>query len=453
MAIPERTREALRAGGSAVGRAGAATARRFRTFTRADGAEETGLHRLLEMHTLNCAGDAALTVALAGTVFALPTDQARGRVALFLLLTMAPFVVLAPLVGPLLDRYRHGRRWAIGGTLALRAFLAWVLASALVDDSPWVFPVALACLIGSRTYAVARAAAVPRLLPESVPLVTANSRITIIGFVGMILGGAIAGAVAKVGPDWSLRTAFLLYVVATVLAIRLSSRVDSAAAEHAEAPTPRGVTPRRRVPQVLGGIGDLPAEVRWVLGLLCGSRTLSGFVTLYVLFLSRERPLPGWGALALMGAVAAAAGVGTALGSLIGNRRPAPNPPRVAAALMGLAVVASVVTAITYAVWSVVLLGLAAGLFAQLGKLGLDALIQAEVPEWRHSRTFALVETVLQLWWVVGGAIAIAMPLIPGLGFGVIAALLVGATALAAWSRAVTPHVPAALPVSDAPPR
>ena len=112
--------------------------------------------------------DAALTVSLAGTVFALPTDEARGRVALFLVLTMAPFVLLAPLIGPLLDRFRHGRRWALGTTLATRAFLAWVLASAVVEDSPWLFPAALGCLVASRSYAVARAAAVPRLLPRDI---------------------------------------------------------------------------------------------------------------------------------------------------------------------------------------------------------------------------------------------------------------------------------------------
>ena len=102
-----------RAGARLVGRGGAAAGRRFRRFADADGAADTGLARLTELHAVNVAGDAALTVSLAGTVFALPTDEARGRVALFLVLTMAPFVLLAPLIGPLLDRFRHGRRWAL----------------------------------------------------------------------------------------------------------------------------------------------------------------------------------------------------------------------------------------------------------------------------------------------------------------------------------------------------
>lgn len=435
-----------RAGVRAVGAASKASARRFHAFVRADGADTSGLSRLTEMHTANSAADAALTISLAGTVFALPTGEARGQVALFLLLTMAPFVLLAPLVGPLLDRFRHGRRWAIGTTLALRAFLAWVLASALADRSAWVFPLALGALIASRSYAVARAAAVPRLLPEAVPLVTANSRITIAGFVGMLLGGGVASAVSRIGPDWAVRVAFLIYVAATVLAIRLPDRVDSAPAESTAYPQripalgegepsrpARGL--RARLPNVVAGIGGFPPDVRWVLWLLCGSRQLSGFLTLYILFLSRERPLPGWGSLALMAAVAGAATVGTAVGSLLGNRRPAPNPPRVAAALMGLAVVAAVLAAVSYAAWTLIGLGFVAGLFAQLGKLGLDAVIQEQVPEEWHSRTFATTETVLQLWWVVGGAVAIAMPLAPGFAFGAVAVVLVAMTAVARWSR------------------
>ena len=140
-----------------MGRGGRFAARRFRAFTDADGASDTGLARLTEMHAVNVAADAALTISLAGTVFALPTDEARGRVALFLVLTMAPFVLLAPLVGPLLDRFRHGRRWALGTTLATRAFLAWVLASAVVEDSPWLFPAALGCLVASRSVRGGRA--------------------------------------------------------------------------------------------------------------------------------------------------------------------------------------------------------------------------------------------------------------------------------------------------------
>ena len=92
-------------------------------FTTSGGAGESGLARLVHLQFLTAAGDAAVAVSLAGTLFfTLPTDQARPQVAQFLLLTMAPFAAVAPFIGPFLDRYQHGRRWAIGVTLALRGF-------------------------------------------------------------------------------------------------------------------------------------------------------------------------------------------------------------------------------------------------------------------------------------------------------------------------------------------
>src|SRR5690625_7349593 len=82
---------------------------------------DLGLSRLLELHAFNTAGDAAIAVSLAGTLFfTVPTDEARGQVASFLLLTMLPFAIVAPLIGPYRGRFRRGRGWAIGGTLAMR---------------------------------------------------------------------------------------------------------------------------------------------------------------------------------------------------------------------------------------------------------------------------------------------------------------------------------------------
>ena len=46
------------------------------------------------------------------------SDDSRGRVALYLALTMAPFAIVAPLLGPAIDRAKGGRRLMIIGTAA-----------------------------------------------------------------------------------------------------------------------------------------------------------------------------------------------------------------------------------------------------------------------------------------------------------------------------------------------
>ena len=170
---------------AAAGAAASYVVRQARRATHAEGAGETGLSRVIELHAFNAAGDAAVAISLAGTLFfTVPTEEARSQVALFLALTMLPFAVVAPLIGPLLDRWSHGRRWAIGSTMAARAFLVWVLSDAVVDDSIAMFPAALGVLVASKAYGVTRASAVPRVVPPRLGLVKANSRISLAGIVG-----------------------------------------------------------------------------------------------------------------------------------------------------------------------------------------------------------------------------------------------------------------------------
>jgi hypothetical protein len=89
----------------------------------------------------------------------------------------------------------------------------------------------------------------------------------------------------------------------------------------------------------------------------------------------------------------------------------------------------ALVCAVFYGLLTAVLLGLTAGIAQALGKLALDSLIQRDVPERVRTAGFARSETLLQLSWVVGGFIGIALPLVPAIGLGVLAALMVAWTA------------------------
>ncbi|MGZ4442212.1 MAG: MFS transporter, partial [Nocardioidaceae bacterium] len=322
----------VRRAGSASGRAAGFTLRQARRASHAEGAGDSGLFRLIELHAVNAAGDAAVALSLAGTLFfQVPTAQARGQVALFLGLTMLPFAIVAPLIGPFLDRFSHGRRWAIGATMALRAFLCWVLADAVSGKSIAMFPAALGCLVASKAYGVTRTAAVPRLLPPGFSLVNANSRSALAGVAGMAIGGGLAGAVAKVGPQWSLRLAFAIYVVGTVLAIRLPGRVDSGAGERdlaaVESPRPpRAGSQSSRARRWRDRVAALPDAVLVSQCCAVGARLLTGFLTLFMAFLMREHPIPGYSGTLVLALVVGAAGAGNALGTVLGNalrrRRP-----------------------------------------------------------------------------------------------------------------------------------
>ena len=422
------TGRGLRGAARAVGRAGAYVGHQARRATRAEGAGDSGLFRLIEMHAFNTAGDAAVAISLAGTLFfQVPTGEARGQVALFLGLTMLPFAIVAPLIGPFLDRFSHGRRWAIGATMALRAFLCWVLASAVVSGSTVLFPAALGVLVASKAYGVTRAAAVPRLVPQGFTLVKANARLSLSGIVGAAVSAPLAAAAAHFGSEWSLRYAFVLFVIATILAILLPAKVDSSQGELALAlgPGPTGTqampaTGRAARPRV-------PPAVAFALRANCGPRWLSGFLIMFMAFLLRENPIGDWRPEVLLGIVIGAAGLGNVVGIAVGSMLRRVNPPVLVVVALAADAVMVLVAALFYGVVSLALLGFTAGLAQSLAKLALDATIQRDVPERVQSSAFARSDTTLQLAWVIGGFIGIAMPLIPRLGLGIAAGVL------AAW--------------------
>ena len=106
-------------------------------------------------HMVAGIADAFVTVSLAGSLFfSVSTDASRNQVLLYLVVTMAPFAVLAPLVGPVVDRLRGTRRLLVVGCYVLRGVCAISLAFALYDVSFYVL--ALAMLITSKASGVVR---------------------------------------------------------------------------------------------------------------------------------------------------------------------------------------------------------------------------------------------------------------------------------------------------------
>ncbi len=406
----------------ASGRAARFTGRRVRTATRAQGAYESGLSRVIEMHAVSAAGDALVLLSLANTVFfSVPVGEARGRVALYLLVTMLPFSVLAPVLGPLLDRFSHGRRYALALTLVSRAFLAWVMADAIAGGQEGFafYPAAFGHLVASKAYGVTRAAAIPRVQPSGLSLVTANSRVLLAGIVAVTIAGPIgAGAQQLAGPEWSLRLAFVVFAVGTALALRLPAQVDQAAGE---------IGARLSSDDEAAGSrsGRWSIGPRVVLGLraVAALRAFTGFLTLFLAFALRSEPISdSLPTIAVIGFVAGAAGVGNTIGTSLGAVLSRLRPEAVVTAMVALAAVGATIGAVGYGLVPVLVTGLCAGLAAALGKLSLDALVQREVPEAVRTSAFARSETVLQLAWVVGGALGITLPVSGGLGLGIAAA-------------------------------
>ncbi|MEU0412401.1 MFS transporter [Streptomyces griseorubiginosus] len=403
------------------------TARGIRKATHAHGAGESGLGKLIELHAVNGAGDVMITVALASTVFfSVPTDEARGRVALYLAITMAPFTVLAPVIGPLLDRLPHGRRAAMAGAMLARALLALIISGAVATGSLELYPAALGVLVASKAYGVVRSAVVPRLLPPRFSLVKANSRVTLGGLLATGIAAPVGAGLQAVGPRWPLYGAFVIFVAGTFLSFSLPPKVDSAkgedvallAADEAHLHGPH-LKPVKRP-----GLRTVGTAVTHALGANAALRWLSGFLTFFLAFLLREHPLTGESAAVSLGLVAVSAGAGNALGTAVGAWLKSKAPEIIIVTVVAIVLGAAITAAIFFGAFLVACLAAVAGFAQALSKLSLDALIQRDVPELVRTSAFARSETLLQVSWVFGGAVGIVMPLNGYLGLSVAAAVV-----------------------------
>jgi hypothetical protein len=405
----------------------AAAARRVRAASRADGAGESGLTQLLWVNALHMAGDAMIAVSLAGTLFfAAAADAQRGNVALYLLVTMAPFAVLAPVIGPALDRLQRGRRWAIAGSHLGRAVLALVMVRHF--DDFWLYPAALGVLVLSKAHNVLRAAVVPRVLPSAMSLTSANARLSVFGLATAgVAGGIGAGIAAVLGFDWELGATAVVFAVAGVLAVRLPPHVDVPTGE-----LPADVLTTAEIPV---GSGRRRVSPHVVLALRANAalRGLGGFLTIFSAFLV-QATYEGWAATVALGAIAAAAGVGSFAGTAIGSRMHSAAPDRLVLISAASAAAITLLAAIFYSFAMAAVVAGVAAVTNALGKVALDAIIQREVPDSLRASAFARSETWLQMSWVVGGALGIALPPTGWLGFTVAAALLVLAVGLVVWS-------------------
>ncbi|MFI6927565.1 MFS transporter [Nonomuraea spiralis] len=428
---------ASRAGANGTVRAGRATARgahkvgrATRRLTYAGGAGRTGLGRLIELSAGNSAADALVTVALASTVFfGVPVGEARSSVALYLVITMLPFGLLAPFVGPILDRFRSGRRYVMAGTLFGRGLLCFAMAAGVgAGDLPTLFIGALGVLVLSKAYNVSRAAIMPSVLPADITLVSANARVAL--FTLVTAGAAVsagAGLTAWLGSAVVLRVAMLGFLLLGVLAVRLPRHVDSPDQEE------EGEAPRWRT---LLKVGPAVAEAVWANLAL---RIFSGFLVFFLLFLVQDKAVP-WlaqpvAALSFfdvpktIGLLALAAGLGGLVGAAVANWTRNNAPQVIVLVTLAVTAATTIAAAVFFGLWAALAVSLVTAFAQELGKLALDAIVQREIGEEVRSSTFGVVEAVLQLAWVFGGLVGLVLSLTRSAlaGFVALAVVLTGA--------------------------
>ena len=369
----------------------------FQRAATADGADRSGLTALTYAVMGNYAVDAALAVALANTLFfAAATAESTSKVLLYLLITVAPFAVIAPLIGPALDKLQRGRRIALAASSFARAVLAVIMA--LNFDSWVLYPCALGMLVLSKSFSLLKAAITPRVLPPELSLVKSNSRLTVFG----LLAGGVAGALAA-GFSWAfgstgaLVLTALLSIVGGWLCLRIPAWVESTAGE---IPVD-GVGPKAK-----RGFPLSVTTTMWANGTI---RIETGFLALFIAFVikSEYSDSSGFTQLLLLGVVGLAAGLGGFIGNGLGAKLPLSKPETVSILSLAATAVATLIAVLVPGLPTAAIVGLVGSTASSLAKVCLDSVIQHELPEASRASAFGLSETVLQLSWVFGGVVGL----------------------------------------------
>jgi hypothetical protein len=364
--------------------------------------------RLTITHAAMMGGDAAMLVALADSLFlSIDPSAARSRVLLFLVVSFAPFLVIAPLIGPVIDRAAGGRRTVIQLVAAARVVLAVLMAFSI--DSLTLFPLVFGALVLQKTYLVSKQALVPSVVRSESELVEANSKLGVIaGLTGFV--AIIPAALIQLTPlrGWmTLLYSAAVFGYALVSATRLPADVVAA-------------TPAQQVERVQ--LHATPLQLAAAATMML--RAAVGFVFFHLAFWLRTQTAGTF----WFGAAVGMSALGTMAGNAIAPRvRRRLREELMLAGSLALAALGGLVAALVGGIGAGVMLAVVVNFSAAVGKLAFESIVQRDAPQANRGRAFARFETRFQLAWAVAGLVPVII-VIPGwVGF-----LIVGLVSAAA---------------------
>lgn len=328
-----------------------------------------------------------MVVSLAGSLFfSISPDAARSKVLLYLLVSFAPFAVVAPLIGPFIDRAPGGRRLIIQLTAIGRA--AIFVAMIFHLDDLLLFPLSFGVMVLQRTYGVSRAALIPYVVNNKTELVEANSKLGLIsGAVGALVAGP-EGALAAISPKLSLSLGVLIFAAAVISAASL----------------PRGVAKKEQ--KAVEHMELHHAALRSAGIAMSLIRAVIGFLFFELLFWLRENNYNNLWIGMIIGA--------STLGLMLGNALASPLRDRLREELMLTAAIVLVAlgglgAALFGGVGAAIALAAIANFASGIGRMAFDSIVQRDAPGATHGRSFAKFETRFQLSWATAGVIPVLL--------------------------------------------
>jgi MFS family permease len=384
--------------------------------------EYSPFRRLAIVHATMMGADAAMVVALADSVFfSVDPSAARDKVLLFLVISFAPFLLVAPLIGPLLDRIAGGRRAVIQFVAVARVALSILMA--FFVDGVALFPLVFAALVLQKTYIVSKSAIVPSVVRSERDLIEANSKLGLIaGIMGVV--AVIPAGIVQLSPLGSRGT--LLYTAAMFAAAFLASTWLAADVVASTAP---GDEEQLQLQSSAVQLGAL------VMVLL---RAVVGFVFFLIAMVLKAADAD----LATYGAAMSAGAFGAFVGNFMAVRvRNRLSEKRMLLASLGLSAAAGLVAAAVGGTGALVGLSFCASLAASIGRMGFEAILQTEAPAANRGRAFAGFETRFQLGWAAAGLVPVVVTMSGRLGSLLVGVLCAGGIVYTVLLPKVAPGV------------
>lgn len=356
--------------------------------------------RLQRAHALMVAGETTMAIALADSLFlSISPEAARTKVILFLVVSLAPFAVVAPLLAPLIDRMRGGQRAVVILVGILRAAVLIGMSQSL--DSLTLFPLAFSALILGKTYAISKSALVPVIVGDSGGLVTANSKLGLIAGIAGFVIALPAGLLQKLDTRLCLFLGVICYLGASMNAYRLPKMVIAA--------KPAGQLEREELHAPLVVTASNAMRIM---------RGVVGFVFFHLAFWLRDQ-IAGtiWFGLAV-----ALSGLGTLGANFVGPHL----RKRMREVTMLLWAFIAVCVAGAAAAWydrvlAGVLLAAVVNAAERIGRLAFESIVQSNAPDANRGRAFARFETQNQIAWVIGGIVPVLLKVNGWTGFVIVA--------------------------------
>jgi len=359
-------------------------------------------------HAAMMGGEAAMVVALADSFFFdVDPSGARSKVLAFLLVSFTPFLVVAPFIGPVIDRVRGGRRFVVQAVAAAR-MLVQLLMIRFSDDTA-LFGLVFVALVLQKTYQVSKSALVPAVVRTDRELVEANSKLGLIaGLAGVVAVLPAALLQTVIGSAATLAYSAALFGLALVSSLRLprelALRPDAPSAASREALTPS-------------------VQLAWAAMLIL--RAASGFMLFLLAFEFRGRDDDG-------NVLLGAAILFTSLGTMAGNAlapsiRGSLHEERMIGLSLGLPALAGLAAAAAGGDRAGIALAFVVGLAAALCRLSFESIVQRDGPAANRGQAFARFETQFQFGWVVAAVLPVVLPMPGRVGYLMVGAVMVAA--------------------------